>query len=392
MNAFLNFIEKILTWFFSLAFGALLIYGVIRYNAHRQHQSDPWLQAQKQNTAAAYLAFLRECRSCPQEAAAEKALDDLQRPLGLLARMHRGHLSERAMISLPAFSPDNRELLATGGTGPDFWDVETGRRHSHGAKTFAKDGARKVDALDYAPDGRRIAAGQSGVQSGRLLIWDLVTEALVNAREVEASNVKGVQFSPDGVWLGWMGDGPVGIWDPVAGTFLRATHAEVSSMAFRPAGDGVSHFLTAGGRDLRTWEPATMELLKEQHFDSDRPLLGLSRNGRLIAFTDGKVLDLWDTATGKMVASIRDLEGTILSFCVESSTGRVVIGTQTGMLYLWHPYTSTVPEGQVPAHRGPVEALACARQGRVTSISWDAAKVWNIDRLVTDKAEPRATR
>ena len=75
MSAFLDWLEKVLTWFFALAFGALLIFGGLRYKSHLDEESDPWLQARKMNTAGAYLAFLRQCHSCPQQADAYKALD-----------------------------------------------------------------------------------------------------------------------------------------------------------------------------------------------------------------------------------------------------------------------------------------------------------------------------
>ena len=65
MNAFLDFLEKLLTWFFSLAFGALLIYGGLRYRHYLEIESDPWLQTRKINTPAAYLEFLRGCKTCP---------------------------------------------------------------------------------------------------------------------------------------------------------------------------------------------------------------------------------------------------------------------------------------------------------------------------------------
>jgi hypothetical protein len=142
MESFLNSLEKFLTWFFALAFGALLIYGGLRYRSHVEEESDLLLQAKKQNTPEAYLAFLRDCHQCPEEKSAQKALDELQQGMGMLARLSREHLAERASISNPVFSPDGKSVLATAGKGPDFWDAETGRRDSHGDKTFTKSGGR----------------------------------------------------------------------------------------------------------------------------------------------------------------------------------------------------------------------------------------------------------
>jgi WD40 repeat protein len=304
----------------------------------------------------------------------------------LLARLSRAHLAGRAGITLPVFSPDAEVVLANGGSGPDFWDAESGRRHSFGEKTFTKSHGLKVNALDFASDGHRIGVGMPGThEGGRLLVWDLTSEALIGSHEVEEYDVKAVQFSPDGRWLGWLGDGPVGIWDPVGGLFLRMTHTGATSLAFRKSGQKPVQFLTAGGRDLWIWEPSNMELLKELRFDSDRPLLGLSRDGRVIAFTDGQVLDLWDTETGQMTASLRDLKGNIVSFCSEAATGRIVVGTEAGMIYLWDPAASPLPRAQVAAHEGPVEALACGHEGRVVSAGWDSARVWSLEKLAREQ-------
>ena len=388
MEQFLNALEKFLTWFFSLAFGALLVYAGMRYRTHVEEASDLLLQAKKQNTPEAYLAFLRDCRQCPEEKTAQSALDDLHRSMGLLTRLSRNHLPERAGITKPVFSPDGKIVLATGGRGPDFWDAETGRRDSHGDKTFTKFGGRhQTDALDFAPDGRRVGAGMPGRDGGRLMIWDLTSEALVGEQEVEASDIRGVMFSPDSIWLAWRGDGPVGIWNPLMHRFLRGTHDGVASMAFLQPKDGRTYLLTAGGRELITWEPSRMEIVKDQQINTDRPLLGLSRDGRVVAFSDGRVLELYDTTTLRPLAELRDLIGDITAFCRDSAKGHIVVGTQLGQLYLWDPLTSPVPLGHVAAHEGPVESLACGAESRAVSTGWDGAKVWNLEKIKGQPAE-----
>ena len=393
MNAFLNFLEKFLTWFFTLAFGALLIYGGLRYRSHLDEESDQWRQARKKNTAEAYLSFLRDCHGCPEERAANKALNELQRTAGLLSRLSTDHLPERASIALPVFSPDGSVILATGGKGPDFWDVETGRRESHGDDTFVRRGGKAlVSALDFAPDGRRIGSGMSATEGGRLMIWDLTAEALVAEHEVEASDVLGIRFSPDGVWLAWRGDGPVGLWNPLMGRFLRGTHAGITSMAFQTYPDGNVFLATAGGKDLYTWQLGTMELVRERKLDSDRPLLGLSHDGRVAVYSDGRVLELWDALTGKQLDSLRDLHGEIVSFCRQTNTGRIVVGTREGLIYLWDPLSSPLPLGHAAAHEGPVETLACGAESRIVSTGWDGAKVWNLEKIIRPDERPGSKR
>lgn len=382
MKTFLDYLEKALTWFFSLAFGALIIYAGLRYSHYLEEESDPWLQAQKHNTPEAYLSFLSGCKVCLQREAAKKRLDELQRVQGLISRLSAQHLPERASVTLPVFSPDGKVVLASWGKGPDFWDAETGRRDSHGDKTFTSRGGRRaVDALDFAPNGRRIGAGMGGTERGHLLAWDLTTEALIAEHDVEGFDVKAVLFSPDSAWLGWRGEGPVGLWNPVSNRFLRSTHADVGSIAFRTGEDGRTYFLSAAGRNIATWEMTSMELRKEQRIDSDRPLLGFSRDGRVIAYTDGRVLEIWDVGTTKQLATLRDLKGKITAFCRDAGPGRIVVSTDMGLLYLWDPLTSPLPLAHVAAHEGPVEVLACGAEARVVSIGWDGARVWDLEKM-----------
>ena len=389
MKAFLDKLEIVLTWFFSLTFAALLIYGGLRYKHHLDEEADPWLQARKKNTAESYLAFLRGCRGCLEERAAKKALDDLQIQSGMIARLSEDHLAERAGITLPVFSPDGKQVLGTGGNGPDFWNADSGQRESHGDNTFIKQGGKKmVYALDFAPDGRRIAAGMEGREGGRLMVWDLTTEALVADHDIEAADVRGILFSPDGEWLAWRGDGPVGLWNPVTRQLLRASQEGVTSIAFGKDQTGRLNFLSAAGRDISVWEPTSMELLRELHIDSDRPLLGLSRDGQIVVYADDRVLEVYDPLTTRQLASLRDLHGEVTTFCRDAASGRLAVGTAQGLIYLWDPVASPLPLGHVAAHEGPVEVLACGTGDRVVSTGWDGAKVWNLSKLKGRTAAP----
>ena len=382
MNAFLNTLEKFLTWFFALGFGALAVFLVMRWNDQQTKSADPWKKAQAANTQDAYVAFLRGCHGCAKENAAREALDTLQRQEGLVSRLTQEHLSERASITFPAFTPDGKTLLATGGEGPDFWDVETGKRKSLGPKTFQKLGNPSLmSALDLSPGGLKVAAGTNGREGGRLLMWDLSQEAFIGEHEVEGFDVRQVQFAPDSYWLAWRGDGPIGVWDPVANKFFRATHEGVQDLAFLEAG-GKRFLLTASGRELWFWEPTNLSLLKEGRVESDRPLLGLTRDGRLMLFSDGRVLEVWDTVTGQQAATLRDLSGDISAFCRNPESGNLLVGTSQGMIYFWDFLNSAVPYTHLAAHPGPVEMLRCGPQNRLISLGWDGAKVWSEDQIL----------
>jgi WD40 repeat protein len=380
MNALVSFLEKLLLGILALGLGILMVIGLISYHGSPFEEGDPWRHAAKQNTIEAYLEYLRACQSCPHEEEAERALDELQRERGLLARLSRAHLPERASIAHPAFSPNGRTVLASGGTKLGFWDAETGRHLARGEKAFAVPDGSYIESLAYSPDNRWIAAGLSAAEHGGLRVWDERSGEPVADYIVDDYDVKLVEFAPQGSRLGWLAQGPAGIWEPATGKILRVAHEGASALAFQRGEDGRSWLMTAAGRDVWFWDPATLELRQQVRFDSERPLLGLSRDGRLIAFSDGTVLELWNTHTRLLIAAFRDVEGEITSFCREPKKGWIVVGTRAGILYLWDPAGSPLPLGQVPAHKGPIEQLACS-EGRVVTVGWDSAKVWSLDKL-----------
>jgi WD40 repeat protein len=381
MNALLSYIEKLLIGLFILGFGALVVIGIIRYEGEGSEKGHSWHSVKKENSIEGYLAFLRDCQSCFHEKAANAALDGLQRAYGLAARLDSGHLAERASIVLPVFAPDGKTVLASGGEGPDFWDALTGARLKLAKDEFAIEGGQRVESLAYAPDGLRVAAGLAGAENGSLLVWDRRSGKRVDRHFIDGYDAKAVVFSPDGPLLGWLASGPVGIWEPGTGKFLRATHEGASALAFARAANGRTVMLTAAGRELWSWDPATMEPVGKAQINSDRALLGLSQDGRLAAYTQGPILELWETRAGTLLATLPEHDSDIVAFCRDPKRGWIVAGTRAGTLYLWDLSAPAVPLGRVPAHEGLVEQLACSAQGRAVSIGWDSAKVWDLEKL-----------
>lgn len=380
MNALLSFIQKLLIGLFILGLAVLVLVALIRYQGDEGEDRKSWKQAKTQNTIEGYLDYLRDCQACPHEQDVEKALDQLQRQRGLVARLERAHLPPRAGIALPVFSPDGRDILAVGGTTLYFWDSTTGRRLIRDKNGFQTRGGRYLEALAYSPDGLRIAAGMSGHEGGYLVLWDQKTGELLADYAVEWYDVKSVAFSPDGKSVGWIARGPAGIWEPGSGKFLRATHEGSDALAFVRRDDGKLLLVTASGREVWFWDAASMEIAKQSELNTDRSLLGLSQDGFLVAFREGPVLELWDTRSGTLIASLGDHDSEIAGFCRESRKGWIAVGTKSGNLYLWD-IAEAKKLGSVLAHEGSIEQIACSRQGKVVTVGWDAAKVWDLEKL-----------
>lgn len=388
MNAFLAFLEKVLIVIFAIGFGALAIYALHRYNSGRFEEGDTWRHAKRQNTVEAYLGYLRECQSCPREEEAEQALDEAQRGKGLVTRLSTAHLPERASITDPVFAPEAQVILASGGGKPEFWSADDGRHLAHMDQSFAVRGGNPVVALDYTPDGKLIAGGVGGDEGGHLFIWNEREGALVADQFIEGYDVQAVAFAPQGNLLGWLAQGPVGIWEPATGKFLRATHEGAAAMAFYKGDKNQIWLLTGAGKEVWFWDPATMEQGRQLRFNTDRALLGMSRDGRYVAYSEGAILELWDVRTEFLVATLSDHDGDVLSFCREPKKGWLVVGTRAGTLYLWNPMSASLL-AKVPAHEGPVEQVACSAEGQAVSISWDNAKVWSLEKMSKSATPPK---
>ncbi|SMF94110.1 WD40 repeat [Methylomagnum ishizawai] len=381
MNALLSYIEKLLVGIFVLGFLALIAIGVLRYREGESGEGGAtWHQAKKHNTIEGYLEFLRDCQSCAHETDAIAALDELQHGLGLVARLAQGHLEERASVALPVFSSDGKTLLALGGKEPHLWDANTGTRLPLEEGSFAIKGGDAITALAYAPDGSWVAAGLSGAENGNMLVWDRQSGGLVGEHLIDGFDAQTLAFEPRAQTLGWLAHGPLGIWEPLTGKFLRATHEGASALAFTRMDKSHTLMVTAAGREIWFWEPATLELVRQAVMKTDRTLLGLSQDGRVAGYAEGPVLELWDVRTGAWIATLQDHDGDALAFCRDIKKGWILVGTRTGSLYLWDTKLPTAL-GRIAAHEGPVEQLACSGKGRAVSISWDSAKIWDLDKL-----------
>ncbi|MGX2040553.1 WD40 repeat domain-containing protein [Methylocaldum sp. MU1018] len=380
MKAILSFIQKLFFGLFVFGLGVLVLIALIRSRDDEGGDRDVWKRAKALNTLEGYLDYLRNCPSCPHEADAEKAVDQFQRPRGLLARLEHTHVPSHAAIVLPVFSPAGPEILGAAGTSLDFWDSTTGQQILRGKSSFRIRGGRHLESLAYSPDGLRIAAGMSGSEGGYLLLWDRKNGELLADYALEGYDIKAVAFSPDGAAVGWIAHGPTGIWEPASGKFLRATHEGSSALAFIRRDDGKSLLVTASGREIWFWDAASMEIVKQAEFNTDRSLLGLSQDGFLVAFYEGPVLELWDTRLGTLIATLPEHDGEITAFCRDRRKGWIAVGTKSGSLYLWD-LAEAKKLGSVPAHEGPVEQVACSAQGRVATVGWDATKVWDLEKL-----------
>jgi WD40 repeat protein len=280
-------------------------------------------------------------------------------------------------------SPDGRQV-ATAGWSKDIviYDLESGDElqtltgHTRQLMGF--------HSLAFSPDGRRLASASGGVLlSGgqfELFIWDLVTGGRTNL-ETRSSSFLAVAFSPDGRWLASAClDGTVGLWDAETHSklaMLRGHQGQVYAVIFSPdsqslftggedgtvrqwdvttrreVGPPLEHGTPVGNLavspDARTlasecwenylylWDMTSRKARKLRYTPAERcpasPVF--SPDGRLLAFSTGNNIRIWDMETEQERTVLRGSTGTIMNLRFLPDSKQLVSACEFGRPMLW---------------------------------------------------------
>ncbi len=151
-----------------------------------------------------------------------------------------------------AYSPDGRQIAATGNDSTEIWDP------ANGNEIFSLPDPKnnEVDAVAYSPDGNLIATGDSGATTE---IWDAHTGKLKETLTGHTNNVFGLAFSPDSKrLLTGSRDGTAKMWDVATGKELFTLSGHTSTvLPVIFSHDGTR--IATGSSDTTTkiWDAAT---------------------------------------------------------------------------------------------------------------------------------------
>jgi WD40 repeat protein len=270
-----------------------------------------------------------------------------------------------------AFSPDYRLLAALTSTGPGpankalvLWDVAAGQvKNSYefprgnpfkgifspDGKSIAVDNGFEIKildvatatqrgqlpfnhaALDFAPDGKTLAAGSQ--HAGSVTFWDLATNKLVSPTPEPLLNYQIRFFGADKQLLSFDFDG-VSWWDVTSGKHLKGLAGGSQDLALSPDGKVIARNGGEKGSSIILFDATSNEPM---HALSGHPWqrghVAFSTDcARLFSASrhDPRIL-VWDVATGKLVQEIQGQpKGFVFGVAVSADNRRLATLTQTG--------------------------------------------------------------
>jgi RNA polymerase sigma factor (sigma-70 family) len=265
------------------------------------------------------------------------------------------------------FSPDGK-TLACGETREEgktlirsavhLWDVATGREVGRCAGHIFG-----VDRLAFSPDGKKLISGGGGTS---LRVWDVPTGKDALPMAENESWVNCVAFSPDGRLLACAGmDSTIRLWDPASGNaarlFEEGHHQRVWQIHFRP--DGKS--LVSSGHDgsMRLWDVATGRETRQLVPPGQPPRTthDLSPDGRtLVEWSTDGTIRIKDANTGEELRKMKGAPGWVGGARFSPDGGKV-LSNGTGApndevctLQLWQAATGTEIRKWTAQRLGPL--------------------------------------
>lgn len=317
-------------------------------------------------------------------------------------RLESGH--EGALTAIVC-SPDGRTVASCDEEDPQvlLWDLATGkilRRLSIDPKRFSG-----FLSLAFSPRGKFLAAGS---KDGLILLADAATgQELRRFRGGDRQVVYSVAFSPDGKTLvsstsnlGAPPSGTVEAWEVSTGRKLRGEAEVVPCVAFAP--DGRTLALARSG--LVELRDANVGTTRQELFFPQKPAffgrcgnepysgcrsVTFAPDGKIVAGgNDAGMVRVWNGASGKLLFQLtvnkNVHQGAALAFSPDGKT--LVAGGSDGNVRLWEVATGR-QRLQMKGHRGPVNTVAVAADGRAvfsgsadsTVLVWDP---WSCSRGV----------
>ena len=301
--------------------------------------------------------------------------------------MATGHL-----VSALGITPDGATLALATGRTIRFLSIET-RKELRRIETPAPwtDHQADVFFLAFSPDGARLASvNDTSVNIGverTVVLWDLAAGKEIRRLTGPEGPASGLAFTPDGCQL--IVTGKRNCWqlfDVASGKRMRSVgptpgHASAALTLLRQGKAPAERSDPPTLLD-QLWDVATGEDVRSQRVPANLTSLTLSADDRLLAAGDANgIIRIWDFASGKETALLRNLEKRSVHRLGFSPDGKLLVSAHwNGALLFWDLATQRQREHDYRTGFASICAFAFAADGAFAFSGPDRGMVTLLDR------------
>lgn len=251
-----------------------------------------------------------------------------------------------------AWSPDGRLLAGLTNEGIDLLDPLTGEivRSLAFSGDFDTDvpgdgGDLRTDALDWSPDGQRIAAGRI---DGTIWVWDAASGEVLQRMATHEAVMTALRFSPDGRQIAAVSmdmlrpERAISIWDAASGEQLQSLpllrpNARGLRLAYSPDGRWLAATMGDMIGELVVYDTRTWEIVFTDPLQNGLNALGLSFNpaSTLLAVSDGSQAVQMLTVGRWEVNWLLDNSSTFTDLAFDSSGTTLALVNGKGFIQFW---------------------------------------------------------
>ncbi len=250
------------------------------------------------------------------------------------------------------FSPDATRL-ASGTTDVALWDVAKGR-----LKARRQTGEAWVTCFAFSQDGHLLASGDD---EGVIRLWEVEGLKLIGQFQAHEIGVSSLAFTPDATGITSAGeDHMVRLWDVKTFAKKQEWHGHtdrIPALLWSPNGE---FFITAGwDTTARVWEPSRSEPLMLLNAHSDQVnALAFAPDGSLACADSDFAIHIWsDPRRGKARCILRGHNDEIRSLSFSRDGKRLASAGADRVVHIWDTEAGKLVAGPNPAHRHSI-ALA----------------------------------
>jgi WD40 repeat protein len=267
----------------------------------------------------------------------------------------------RTVLTAPPLA-QNADLPAEG-LVLRLYDVDTrnvlsvfrGMTGDPGAAAISNDGTRVAAALDIVD--------LKATEPAPITIWDTRNGHITARLEGHPDWLTNLRFSPDGrVLASASRDKTAQIWNSTTGRKIATLQHEAQVFAIGFSNDGRLFASGDGDGMVRLWNPATGVLLRswQAGLAGNISAIAFSSDARWLATGSREAVQVWDTATGRLVRDLKGPKGFVEAVAFYPMAARLYSAAK-GVIKEWDLSDRRVVLDEA---RGEVQAVAISANGK----------------------------